>query len=318
MWRSAFLHLSTNGLMRRLATGSGLARSIASRFAAGETIESAIRVARKLDQRGAAAELDCLGENVADARRAEAARDCYLDLLDQLRDAGLQGDVALKLTQMGLDVDEGLALASTAAIASRAEVLGSAVWLDMEGSSYTDRTLEIYSRLRADHPNLGVALQAYLYRTKADLRHVLSIGGMVRLCKGAYMESPSVAYARRADVDRNFATLTEMLLASRTFQAIATHDQRMIRHATEFARIQGIAKNGFEFQMLYGIRRDVQERLLADGYRLRVYVPFGTEWYPYFMRRLAERPANLLFLIGSLLRESQPGPRGTSLAPRLL
>lgn len=303
MWRSVLLFLSTNPLARRLATRNGAARRIASRFVAGETMSDAIEVACRLARHGYAVELDYLGENVRDRQQAEAARDSYLFLLDRLHEAGVEAHVSLKLTQMGLDVDEGLYMAGVEAVISRARSLGGFVWLDMEGSGYTERTVAAYEILRRSHPNVGIALQAYLYRTVADLKHVLSIGGTVRLCKGAYSEPQFVAYRHKADVDERFESLEEMLLASGSFQAIATHDPVMITHAADFAKAQGIDGQVFEFQMLYGVRRDLQEALLAEGYRVRVYVPFGEEWYPYFMRRLAERPANLLFLLASLMRE---------------
>ncbi len=177
------------------------------------------------------------------------------------------------------------------------------MWLDMEGSGYTDITLAVYERLHCSRPNTGIALQAYLYRTRADLKHVLSFGGTVRLCKGAYAEPKWVAYPRKSDVDRSYASLVDVLLSTGGPHAIATHDERMIRHTIEYAGANGIDKKAFEFQMLYGVRRDLQETLLADGYQLRVYVPYGGEWYPYFMRRLAERPANLFFILGSIAGE---------------
>lgn len=313
MWRTVFLHLSTNRAIRRMVANSTLARRIATRFVAGETVDSAIRSAISLKRRRAAIELDYLGENVTDAAQAEAARDSYLDLLNRLHAARLDGQISLKLTQMGLDVEADLCIANVEAIATRASSLGSFLWMDMEGSDYTDSTLEAYERVRMSHPNVGVALQAYLYRTKADLRKVLSIGGTVRLCKGAYSEPASLAYPDKADVDQSYESLMEALLSSRRYQAIATHDPRMIGHAIKYAAQTGIGKDLFEFQMLYGVRRDLQDSLLADGYQVRVYVPFGEQWYPYFMRRLAERPANLFFLLGSLFRE---GGRPSTLRPR--
>jgi proline dehydrogenase len=307
MWRSSFLYLSTNSGMRRIATHSGIAWRIASRFVAGETVDRAIEVAADLSRRGASAELDYLGENVTDLRQAAAARDNYLELLDRVEAAGLDGDVSLKLTQMGLDVDYRLCRENVETIARRAESLGRVAWLDMEGSAYTDRTIETYLQVRSARASLGIALQGYLFRTKADVNRILSAEGTIRLCKGAYSEPSSVAYPSKKDVDRSFAELSEVLLCSRSFQAIATHDENMIRHVIEFARANGVDRKFFEFQMLYGVRRDLQEKLLADGYRLRVYVPYGGQWYPYFMRRLAERPANLFFLLGSLAREAGDG-----------
>ena len=304
MWRSWFLYLSTNGVSRRLATGNGLAWRIASRFVAGEKLEDALTAALELKHRGAAAELDYLGENVASRQQAEVSRNEYLRSTDRLAAAGVDGHVSLKLSQMGLDLDEDLCRTNVEAIVSSAETLGIFVWFDMEGSNYTDRTLEYYSRVRKAHPNVGIALQAYLYRTVADVSRVLSIGGTIRLVKGAYLEPHSLAYPSKKDVDLNYQRLSEVLLSSRDYHAIATHDEWMISHVIDYAKASQIDRQQFEFQMLYGVRRDLQERLLAGGYRLRVYVPYGVEWYPYFMRRLGERPANLLFLLGNLAREA--------------
>lgn len=308
MWRSAFLYLSTSDLVSRIAVGNPLARSIASRFVAGETLSQAIAAARVLRQRGMSVEMDYLGENVTDAGQAEAARDAYVALLERMARDGVGGDVSMKLSQMGMGVDRDLCASNVEAVVSRAASLGGVVWLDMEGSGYTDATLEMYERIRASHANVGVALQAYLYRTRADLSQVLSIGGTVRLCKGAYAEPPSVAYPSKRDVNRNYAELAEILLESGRHHAIATHDEEMVTHVIEYARRHRINEDQFEFQMLYGIRRDLQERLLAQGFIVRSYIPYGEEWYPYFMRRLAERPANLLFLLGSIVREVGRGP----------
>ncbi len=304
MWRSAFLYLSSNRAARRIVAGSNLIwNAVGSRFVAGERLEDAIKAALELGRRGADVELDYLGENVQDLPQARAAGEVYLDLLERLKAAGLTSHISLKLTQMGLDVDADLCRSNLEAVVGRAEALGSFVWIDMEGSDYTDRTIETYLQLRAGHPGLGIALQAYLYRAKADLHRILSAGGTVRLTKGAYNEPASIAYPSKRDVDLSFQRLSELLLSSGTFQAIATHDEKMIRHAIEYARSNGVDRRAYEFQMLYGVRRDLQESLLREGYRVRVYVPYGSQWYPYFMRRLAERPANVFFLLGSVLRE---------------
>lgn len=307
MWRSAFLYLSTNGGARPMASGSSLAWRIASRFVAGECLEEALKASLELNRRGAAVELDYLGENVEDRRQAEESRNAYLRLLEGIASTGVDGHVSLKLTQMGLDLDEALCGDSVDEVVSRVDALGSFAWFDMEGSGYTDRTIETYLRVRAAHPNVGIALQAYLYRTKADVHNVLSAGGTIRLVKGAYNEPSTVAYPAKRDVDRNYERLAEVLLSSGSLQAIATHDEKMIQRVIEYASVNRVDHRGFEFQMLYGVRRDLQERLLAEGYRLRVYVPYGGQWYPYFMRRLAERPANLFFLLGNLVREAGRG-----------
>ncbi len=287
-----------------MATESDIAWRIASRFVAGESLEEVLEVALRLKRRRAAVEVDYLGESVRDTRQAEASRDEYLLLLGGLAAAGVDGHVSLKLTQMGLDLDDSFCLANVEAVVSRAEALGGFVWFDMEGSDYTDQTIDFYLRVRAAHPNVGIALQAYLYRTYSDVRRVLSEAGTVRLVKGAYMEPPSVAYPTKRDVDWNFLELSQLLLSSGSFQTLGTHDEKIIDRVIEYAEANHIDREAFEFQMLYGVRRDLQERLLAQGSRVRVYVPYGDQWYPYFMRRLAERPANLLFLLGNLARET--------------
>ncbi len=304
MWRPVFLYLARSNNVRQLSTRLGVARQVALRFVAGESLTDAIAVTRDLNRRGAVAEIDYLGENVSARDQADAAANVYLDLLDRIGETHAEAQVSLKLTQMGLDLDPGHCLENVERVVTRAEQRGNFVWIDMESSDYTDRTLDVYRDLRARHANVGVAIQAYLHRSKADVDGILSIGGTVRLCKGAYLEPPEVAFADKRDVDRNFTVLAEMLLCSRHRQAIATHDERIIDRVNRFARENAIDKQGYEFQMLYGVRRDLQMRLLREGYQLRIYVPYGNEWYPYFMRRLAERPANLLFLLSNVVRET--------------
>ncbi|MGE5620229.1 MAG: proline dehydrogenase family protein [Sphingomonadaceae bacterium] len=305
LWRPALLYISRSKALRRLTTRSGVSRRMALRFVAGERMHDAIDVTREINRRGAGAEIDFLGENVATTVQAEAAAKVYLELLEQLSAAGVEAHVSLKLTQMGLDLDPASCRRNVERVVESAEERANFVWLDMENSDYTDRTLAIYRDLRARHSNVGVAVQAYLYRSKADVQDLVARGGTVRLCKGAYLEPPDVAFANKSDVDRNFMVLSKILLCSRRLQAIATHDEKMIRRVVRFARANGIDRDRYEFQMLYGVRRDLQERLVAEGYRLRVYVPFGREWFPYLMRRLAERPANIVFLISSIARESR-------------
>jgi proline dehydrogenase len=207
---------------------------------------------------------------------------------------------------MGLAIDGDLCYQNIRKIVERAALHGNFVWVDIEDSPTIDRTIQIFKRLRAQYPNVGIALQSYLYRTRRDTEEILSLGGTIRLVKGAYQEPPEVAFPNKRDVDLSFRLLSELLLSSGQFQAIATHDEKMIQHAIEYARAHGIPKESFEFQMLYGVRRDLQERLVREGYRLRLYVPYGEQWYPYFMRRLAERPANLVFLLGNVARELLP------------
>ena len=288
-----------------MTTTHPLARRIARRFVAGETIEDALAVTRELHRRGAGAEIDYLGENVHSPEQATASASAYLELIDRLTTVGTEAHVSLKPTQMGLAIDPELCFRNVTEVVERAAAPETLVWLDMEASEYTDRTLDLYRRVRADHENVGVAIQAYLHRSKADVQALLSVGGTVRLCKGAYMEPASVAIQDKTGVDNNFMVLADMLLSSRRYQAIATHDEKMIRHVVKFARANGIDSAAYEFHLLYGVRRDLQLRLLREGYRVRIYVPFGQEWYPYFMRRLAERPANLVFLVSSLAREAK-------------
>jgi proline dehydrogenase len=298
------LRMARSDLLRRIAGGSGPTRRIAYRYVAGETPAAAIDVSRTLNESGMAVEIDYLGENVRDEDSARSACQVYLGLLESVAARGVEAEVSLKLTQMGLDLDFEFCLQNVRRVVDRASELGNFVWLDMESSEYTDRTLRIYLILRTQTASVGVAVQSALYRSKGDVRRLIDAGGTVRLCKGAYLEPATVAYQRKRDVDRNFALLTEMLLASGRRQAIATHDDRLIRYTIRHARSRGIGNELYEFQMLYGVRRDLQRRLVREGFSVRVYVPFGEYWYPYLMRRLAERPANLLFFISSVIREA--------------
>jgi len=283
------------------------ARRAARRFIAGETQEEALQVVRELNQRGLLATLDHLGENVTDAEEARAAAQEYLELLERIAELGLRSEVSLKLTQMGLDIDPELCRENVERIVAKAGELNNLVQIDMEGSEYTDRTLAIYEELRSRYDNVGVALQANLRRSERDLVRLIELGANVRLCKGAYREPASIAYQWKREVDRSYRRLMEMLLAPEArakgaYAAIATHDERMIRYAKELVRRWGIGEDEFEFQMLYGIRRELQQRLADEGYRVRIYVSYGTEWYPFYMRRLAERPANVLFLLRNLFK----------------
>ena len=306
MWRSVFLSLSTNSGVKHVATQSRLAKGISSRFVAGDTLDEAVAATKELNRRGIKVEMDYLGESVTDRRQAETAAAAYLEMLDGIAASGADSQVSLKPTQMGLAIGEELCYANINRIVERGDRYGNFVWVDIEDFPTVDATLGIYRELRSQHSNVGIALQSYLYRTRKDLQEILALGGTVRLVKGAYQEPPEVAFPDKRDVDRAFRLLTEQLLCSNRFHAIGTHDEKMIQHAIEFAAAHGIPKESFEFQMLYGVRRDLQEQLTRDGYLLRLYVPYGEQWYPYFMRRLAERPANLLFLIGNVAREALP------------
>jgi proline dehydrogenase len=275
---------------------------LTSRFVAGRRIEDALRVTEQLNQSGISTTLDYLGESVTTLEEAAAARDVYRQLLDLIHSRGLQANVSLKLTQLGLDVAEAAGRENVAAVASQACQVQSFVRVDMESSAYTDRTLALVTDLHARFPDMGTVLQAYLYRTEKDLEDLIGRQIRVRLCKGAYDETAEVAFPKKSDVDANFEKLGRRLLLAGNYPALATHDERLLLALIRFAAEHRIAKEAYEIQMLYGIRRDLQSRFVAQGHRVRVYVPFGVAWYPYFMRRLAERPANAWFVARNLLR----------------
>ena len=310
--RSVLLTLSRRRSLGRVATRAPLARAMVARFVAGERLEDALDALERLRDRGFGTTVDILGESVASVDAARAAADGYLETLDALAERGLDRNVSLKLSQMGLLVDEAACRENVRRIVDRAGALGGFVRIDMEDHTLVDRTLAVWRRVRpvpptaaaGDHGSgCGVVIQAALRRSSADIEALLAERANVRLCKGAYKEPSSVAHQDRADIDGAFAALMGELLGRGVFPAFATHDPRLIRKAIETARVNGIDPDRFEFQMLYGIRRDLQENLRAAGYGVRVYVPFGREWWPYFMRRLAERPANVAFLLRSVLGE---------------
>lgn len=307
MLRAGLLWLSEQPHVFRLVRGSALARRFAQRFVAGETGEAAIAALGELNRAGLSATVDLLGEAVMQANAATVARDTYLRLLDLIHQARAEANISVKLTQMGLDIDEAMCVENVRAIIARARDHRSFVRIDMEGSAYTERTLRLFREVLLpefgpDH--VGVVLQSYLRRTVADTDALIGLGARVRLCKGAYSEPPEVAFPGKRDVDGNFVVCSERLLAKGNYPAIATHDEAIIDHVRAYAQRNGIARDRFEFQMLYGVRRDLQLALRRDGYRMRVYVPFGDQWYPYLMRRLAERPANIAFVVGNLVKES--------------
>ena len=281
---------------------SSLARRLSARFVAGETLEEALAVAGKLNAEGIAVTLDHLGESVSTLTEAAEARDVYLRALDALNSGGIQGNVSLKLTQFGLDLSAEQCLANVERLVRRAAEIGSFVRVDMESSAYTGRTLDLVHTLHARHGAVGVVIQSYLYRSQADIERLCAAKIRVRLCKGAYLEPAAVAFPRKSDVDGSYLELTRYLLVHGAYPALATHDEAVIRQICQFVAEKQIPLDSFEFQMLYGIRRDLQRRLVADGYRVRLYVPFGKAWYPYYMRRLAERPANVLFILRNLFR----------------
>jgi proline dehydrogenase len=306
MLRGFFLALSRSRRLQEAAVRHPMLRRGALRFVAGEHLPDAIAAIRRLNAAGLSATLDFLGEGVTDAARAEASGAAYARILDALRESRVESNLSLKLTQLGLDMDEALCRTILRRILDRAGEMF--VRIDMESSRYTDFTLRLFEEFwAAGYRNVGVVIQSYLRRSAEDVERLLALGARVRLVKGAYAEPPAVAFPRKRDVDASFARLAERLLTRGTYPAIATHDERLIADALRVASAHALAPERFEFQMLYGVRRDLQVRLRRQGYRVRVYVPFGEEWYPYFMRRLAERPANVLFVLRSVLRERRAG-----------
>ena len=305
--RATLLYLSRHKGLRGWAEHSRLAQRISSRFVAGRTLEEALAVCQGFRGEGITATLDYLGENVTTPEEAAASRDMCLRILDAQHAAGLEPNVSLKLTQFGIDVSPEACEENVMSLAEKAARLGGFVRVDMEGSAYTDRTLDLVRRIHRRFPNCGTVIQAYLHRSQHDLANLIHDGIRIRLCKGAYLEPPEIAFPQKSDVDRHYIGLAHHLLgATKThlgyYPAIATHDERIIDRVERCVQNNNIARDSFEFQMLYGIRRDLQKRLVADGYRIRLYVPFGGAWFPYFMRRLAERPANVVFLLRNLLR----------------
>ena len=307
--RQGLLWLSERQGIFNFVRRNGLARKFASRFVAGETIDTGVQAAVDLATRGITSSLDLLGESVTAESEAVAARDQYLQMLDRMAAAKVEVNVSVKLTQMGLDIGEELCAANMLAILDRAKALGGFVRLDMEGSDYTQRTLDffrnrLYERYGA---HCGVVIQSMLRRSERDIEDLIALRARVRLCKGAYLEPPSVAFPEKADVDQNYVKLMQRLLSAGNYPGLATHDESIIGQARAFAGRERIGTDRYEFQMLYGVRRDLQTRLRRAGHNMRVYIPFGTQWYPYLMRRLAERPANIAFVLGNMLKESVPG-----------
>ncbi len=309
MLRQLLLGLSRSRRAQAWLMKSPPIRRAAYRFVAGEALDEAIAVVRTLNEQGISATLDHLGENTQTRQAALQAAQEYLKILAAIHQNNLNSHISLKLTQMGLDLDEDLCFESVKQIIARAQQYKNFVRIDMESSAYTDRTLKLYERLRGEgYENVGVVIQSYLYRSRQDVERLIQMGANVRLCKGAYAEPPAVAFPSRRAVNENYLRLLELLWSAPaqergTYVAIATHDEKIMEWAKRFALAHGIAKDRFEFQMLYGIRRDLQTALTQSGYRVRVYVSYGREWYPYFMRRLAERPANLFFLARHLFRK---------------
>jgi proline dehydrogenase len=305
--RALFISLSESRRLRRLAQSS-FGQRISSRFVAGTQVEDALRVTQILNDAGLSVSIDNLGENVTSAEEARRSAQLYYQLLSEISARGLNANVSLKLTHMGLDINPQLAYDQVSGLIAKAASLQpkNFVRVDMEGSAYTARTLEMVHELHRRPENrecVGAVIQSYMRRSEEDIAHLLKEGIRIRLCKGAYKEPAEIAYQAKAEVDSNYIRLMKTLLKSGVYHGLATHDEKIIRQAKAFAVAENIPRESFEFQMLYGIRRDLQQSLARDGWHMRVYVPFGTEWYPYLMRRLAERPANAVFVAKNLLRK---------------
>ena len=305
--RSLLLHLSEKKWLAPMIMHNAVSRRVAQRFVAGESLEDAVEAARNVNNAMQLASLDLLGENVSDEAGARRAAENYLSIFKRIEKEELDANVSLKLTQLGLDLSEELCQELLEKIVAHATAQGNFVRIDMEGSAYTERTVQMTKRVRAKFSGVGTVMQAYLHRAEKDVLDLLAAGCRLRLCKGAYQEPPDIAFPNKADVDANYVKLMKLILPSGIYHGIATHDPAMIRATKRFVLEKSIHREQFEFQMLYGIRTDLQEQLVREGFRLRVYIPYGTDWFPYFMRRLAERPANLMFFLRNLLpRSSRP------------
>jgi proline dehydrogenase len=304
--RASLISLSESRSLRRLAEQSSLGQRISSRFVAGTQVEDALRAAATLNKAGLSVSVDNLGENVSTAEEATHSAQLYHQLLSEIEKRGLNANVSVKLTHMGIDVDPQLGYSNVAGLVEKAASMSpkNFVRVDMEGSAYTQRTLDFIHQLHRQAGGcVGAVIQSYMRRSEDDMANLLQDGIRIRLCKGAYSEPADIAYQEKSELDANYINLMKILLKSGTYHGLATHDEKIIRQAQSFATQEHIPRDAFEFQMLYGIRRDLQQSLIREGWRMRVYVPFGTEWYPYLMRRLAERPANLLFVAKNLLRK---------------
>lgn len=302
MLRATLLKLAESPRFAKWVTSNGTTRRMARRFVAGETLDEAIEAARACNNAGMLVSLDYLGENSKTTSDAQRARDAYLEVFERIHGEGLHANVSCKLTQLGLDLNADFCQGLVVSIVELAARHESFLRVDMEGSAYTQLTIDLVKRVRARNPAIGTVIQSYLYRSEKDVQDLLGCGCRIRLCKGAYKEPPDVAYPSKQDVDFNYVRLMKILLPSGFYHGIATHDPHMIGETIRWAAAQRISKDDFEFQMLYGVRTDLQRRLVKDGFRLRVYIPYGNDWFPYFMRRLAERPANVGFLLRNFLR----------------
>jgi proline dehydrogenase len=302
MLKAALLKAAGSPRLRRLVTSNPVARRVADRFIAGDTLDEAEQAIRVLNARGISVALDYLGENTESEAQARESTGAYLAALDRIQEGGLDANISVKLTAMGLDLRQELALEEATRVAARGKEVGAMVGVDMEAYPYVDRTLDIVEAVERSYDNVGVCLQSYLYRTRDDLDRLNRAGVPVRLVKGAYQEPPEVAYPDKASVDAAYARLLDALVQANPYPMVATHDPALVRLTKTLVARHRRDRDSFEFQMLYGVRRDLQEEVVAEGYRLRVYVPYGTQWFPYFMRRLAERPANLYFFLSNLVK----------------
>lgn len=300
--KSILLYLSNSSGFKNFLTRFKSFNNVTHRFVAGEELADAVAAIRQLNQRHIRASFDHLGESISSEAETRAEVEEYTRVLDAISDQALDSNVSVKLTQLGLDISPALCYENTRAIVEAAARHGNFVRIDMEDSTKTDATLDIFRRLRGEFDNVGIVVQSYLYRTEKDIDELLALGARIRLCKGAYKEPESVAFQDKRDVDANYVKLMRKLLVSGIYHGIATHDEKMIEATRQFAAEEGVTADRYEFQMLYGIRRDLQDKLIADGYRMRVYVPYGLYWYPYFMRRLAERPANVWFVMKNIMK----------------
>jgi proline dehydrogenase len=302
--RSALIYLSRQEGLKDLATRFRPFKKLTTRFVAGESVDEAVQMIRQINAEGATASFDHLNESVSAESEAEQEVREYLRILTKIAETGIRSNVSIKLTQFGLDLDPELAYRNARRVVADSASRGNFVRVDMEGSNVTQVTLDIFKRLREEFGlnDVGIVLQSYLRRTYADAEQLLKLPARIRICKGAYNEPPEVAFPDKHDVDKNYIKVMRLLLTSGVYHGIATHDPKMIDATIAFAQQQGIGKDAFEFQMLYGIRRDLQRQLARDGYNMRIYVPYGKHWYPYFMRRLAERPANIWFVMKNVLK----------------
>jgi len=302
MLKGTLLYLAHNDTMRNFVIHNRATRGVSRRFVAGEVVDDAIEATRVLNKELMHVSLDHLGENVSDAKEARSADQDYIAILDRIKQASVDANISIKLTALGLDISQELCEQNVCRILEHAQQVPIFVRIDMEGSAYTEQTIDITLRMHKQYEHVGTVIQSCMHSSKKDVEQLITQGVRVRLVKGAYKEPKEVAFQQKSEVDHNFIRLMTMLLQRGNYPAIATHDEAIINATCKFARDNGISKSAFEFQMLYGIRRDLQQKLVSQGYNMRIYVPYGSQWYPYLMRRMAERPANLLFVMSNAIR----------------